>query len=351
MNRNLGISRSNVLVGVVLAVAIAAGVLAVWKADFTARQGSGLGDDYRYERSEFSKTDPKLLLFDELPAAKIATGFKAARGVAVAGDGRICVAGDRSIRLFAPDGQRLAEIPVDGEPRCVAVGGDGRFFVAFKDRVAVYDPSGKAIATWPSEGDRAIFTSVAVAGDDVLVADAGNRIVLRYDTAGKVIGRIGKADPAHGVLGFLIPSPYFDLLVAGDGMLRVVNPGRLRVEAWTLDGERLLSWGKSSMDADGFPGCCNPINIALTGAGEFVAAEKGMTRVKLFDAQGTFLGFVAGAESFPEHNTLWATTDDRGELDLAVDADGRVLVLDSETAEVRVFTRKPDKQTQPEAPK
>ena len=43
-------------------------------------------------------------------------------------------------------------------------------------------------------GQKALLTSIAVSKNNVFVADAGNRIVYRYDTNGNLINRIGKKD-------------------------------------------------------------------------------------------------------------------------------------------------------------
>ena len=56
--------------------------------------------------------------------------------------------------------------------------------VGVGDHVEVYDRSGKRVAVWESLGERAVLSSIAVAEDDVFVADAGNRVVLRYDSDG-----------------------------------------------------------------------------------------------------------------------------------------------------------------------
>ena len=77
-------------------------------------------------------------------------------------------------------------------------------------------------------GEKAVFSSLAVYKDNVFVADAGNRIVYRYDLKGQLINLVGVKDKDNNNPGFVIPSPYFDLAVTSDGLLRVVNPGKHR---------------------------------------------------------------------------------------------------------------------------
>jgi len=213
-----------------------------------------------------------------------------------------------------------------------------------KNHVEVYNDDGKHLATWESLGNDAVLTSIAVSKNDVFVADAGNRIVLRYDTAGKLINRIGKKDKERNIPGFVIPSPHFDLAAGRDGLLRVVNPGRHRIEAYTFDGDLEFFWGKfSNLDVKGFCGCCNPANFAILDDKSFVTCEKGLTRVKIYDAEGTFVGVVAGPEQLIEGGTAricyFPDQCQAGAFDVAVDAAGRIFVLDTIKNVVRIFTK------------
>jgi hypothetical protein len=119
----------------------------------------------------------------------------------------------------------LRETELADEPRCLTVSGDDKIYVGMREHVEVYGGKGKRLAAWASLGKEAVLTSIAAARNDVFVADAGNRVVVRYDTSGKVVNRVGERDEQRNIPGFVIPSPYFDVAVAPDGLLRVVNPG------------------------------------------------------------------------------------------------------------------------------
>jgi hypothetical protein len=179
--------------------------------------------------------------------------------------------------------------------------------------------------------------------DNVFVADAGNRIIVRYDMVGNVVKTIGEKDPERNIPGFVVPSAYFDLAVSGDGLLRAVNPGRLRIEAYTMDGDFEFSWGRSSMDIDGFCGCCNPANIAVLPSGGFVTCEKGLVRVKVYDSEGRFVGVVAGPDQLVEGGEhkicILPEQCQTGGFDVAVDSAGHVFVLDTIKNIVRTFTK------------
>ncbi|MFA5191085.1 MAG: NHL repeat-containing protein [Verrucomicrobiia bacterium] len=301
--------------------------------------GRSLGKEFTYDLSKFYKTDPALIQYDE--SAKIATGFKELRAVATGPEDRVYVAGDLAVRVFSKAGERAGGFELSERPRCLAVAATGNIFVGMKNHVEVFSLSGARQSQWESAGSDALLTAVAVAEKDVFVADAGNRVVLRYDLAGRLLGRIGKKDPEKHILGFIVPSPHLDLSVGADGLLWVVNPGRHRLEAYTFDGEIRNYWGEESLGLKGFCGCCNPIHFARLSDGRFVTSEKGLPRVKVYSAQGDFEGVVAGPELFPKQMENPNATVASGVcMDLAVDSAGRILLADAFSREIRVFTRK-----------
>ena len=128
--------------------------------------------------------------------------------------------------------------------------------------------------------------------------------------------------------------------MAPDGVLRVVNPGLHRIEAWTVDGDRALSWGRGGAAIEGFIGCCNPVHAVVLSDGAVVTSEKGVARVKVYDSDGIFQNVVAGPNELG---------DDGSARDLAVDSKGRVIVLDPATRSVRIYVRKPEAGAAPSA--
>ena len=334
MKKKTGSTATRALLCVlILAELVIAGVV-IWYAGSSSESHPERARRLDYDLSRYRKTDPKLVLYRELAEARIATGMDVPLGVSLDAQGRIYIAGDKAVHIFERNGKSLVQLALDAKPRCLAVGADGRLFVVFRRHVGVYDASGRQLAKWPDAGEKAVFTSIAMTGDRVFVADAGRRVVRLYDRQGMPKGQID---------GFLIPSAYFDVAIAPDGLLRVADTGRHRIMAFTLDREPRGHWGgRRSMAIEDLSGCCNPISFAMTAGGQFVTAEKGLTRVKLYAGDGKFLGVVAGAESFARHDEICAGAGDcnRGGLDVAVDAAGRVLVLDPLTADVRIFVRK-----------
>ena len=306
--------------------------------------------------------DPRLLIYEQ-DGEGIATGFKEPRGLCVDQAGRLLVVGDQGIRVFGLSGpddptspvgldkKFVRQIDLPAQPRCISQADDGKIYVGMTDYVIVMDAAFNTLATWDKLDGKSVITSIAPRAGDIFVADAGRRVVHRYDTSGKLIGTIGRRAGGGGQV-FVVPSPYFDVAVAPDGLLRIAETGRHQVETYTFDGKSVSAWGRPGTGIEDFTGCCNPVNFAILPGGEFVTAEKGLTRVKIYDPDGKFVGVVAGPDSFARHDTICTANSGNcqtGGLDVAVDRQGRVFVMDPYTADVRIFVRKPAATTSPAA--
>jgi len=340
MYKRFGKTDIGTVAGVLIAIAIIVAIVAVVSLDPTGKKGSGLSKEYDYDIEELGKVDTALIKY-EIAADMIPTGFSNSRGIAINED-LIYVAGDGSVRVLDPSGSMKRNIEIGQPAYCLTVDGN-KIYVGLKDRVAIYNIKGKQLARWEGLGASARLTSIAVSKKDIFVADAGNRIVVRYDTEGNIINYIGKKDKDRNIPGFVIPSPYFDIAVASDGLLRVVNPGRHRIEAYTFNGDLELWWGRPSSKIDGFCGCCNPINFAILSDDRFVTCEKGLVRVKVYDAQGVFEGVIAGPEQLIKGRSVLACTNpsecQSGGFDVAVSDNGRVFVLDTIDNNIKIFSR------------
>ena len=309
-------------------VLLLAGILfMVW--DMFFRKPEGSVNPYAFEMNALRAGDTLQAKFTEIQQIK--PGLKGIHGVATDLSDRIYVAGDRGVEIYDKTGKRENAFPVEGSARCIAVGRDGLIFLGMEDHLEIFSREGKRLQSWKSCGADAFITSLALTGDDIFIADAGNKVVYRYDHSGKLQKRIGEKDPQKKIPGFIIPSPFFDVSVAHDGSLWVVNPGRHSFEKYSAGGDLLSSWGKASMAMDGFCGCCNPTHFAFLSDGSFVTSEKAIERVKVYSPNGDFTCIVATPGSFNEGT--------KG-LDLAVDSKDRIVVLDPERGQVRIFIKK-----------
>jgi hypothetical protein len=344
------------LVAAVLVAACIVAIVAVTRMDVAGDGGSGLASSFEYELAKYITVDPELIHYRQ--AAEFAVPLTEVRAIAVGPEDTISVCGDNSVVVLAADGTVIKGregsdpgISLAAPPTCLAVGPSeyahpGRIYVGVGDHVETFSPEGDAIATWENLGEKAVLTSIAVAEEDVFVADAGNRVVWRFNVDGQRRGKIGEPDPRRGIRGFVIPSPYFDVAITHDQLLRVVNPGARRVDAFTFDGDPVLHWGAAGPDIERFFGCCNPISMCLLPDDRFVTAEKGLPRIKVYSIDGDFECVVAGPEQLTPTATKAEETRSTHQMkvfDVAADSLGRVLVLDPNKPSVRVFQLKEEK--------
>jgi len=284
---------------------------------------------YEYDLKSLKEGDTSQIMFAE--TGHLTPRMNATHGIAFNNTDGIFICGENNVEIYESTGKFVTGFAITGTANCLDVNQDGSIFLGMENHVEVFDKTGKQLKIWKTIGNNPVITSIVVTGKDVFVADAGDKVVYHCDLSGNLLNKIGEKDPAKGIAGFVVPSPYFDLKVGRDGGLWVVNPGRHRLEKYDHDGNILSEWGESTMAMEGFCGCCNPSNFAMLPDGSFVTSEKGIERIKVYGADGKFKYVVAGPGSFIEGT--------RG-LDLAVDTKGRILVLDPEKKQVRIFELK-----------
>ncbi len=307
-------------------IAIAAIALAYFYLLGTSRRPEP-GPNLVFDTEPFKQVDHVETRFQE--AARIVPAVESPEALAVGSDGRIYVAGKDAVLVLDGDGDEVKRIAITGTPTCMALAPNGDLVLGIRDYVAIVSKADAMQVDWPPLDGRAHITSLAVNNEDIFVADAGNRVVLRFGRDGLLKAKIGEADPSRDVPGLLVPSPYLDVAFDADGALWVANPGRLGIESYRDNGDLITSWYRPSMKLDGFSGCCNPSHIAFRHDGKLLTCEKGLVRVKVYDAtSGQFEELVAGTALFPKEQAV---------RDLAVDSKDRILVLDSRDDSIRVF--------------
>jgi hypothetical protein len=231
------------------------------------------------------------------------------RRIACGKEGRIYAAANNSVCAYDPQGNLVEELAFSSAPRCVAAAEDDTLFVGLKDHVEVLAAGNRARTVWASPGAKTWLTGITAGANSVFAADAGNRVILRFDRSGKLEATLARKDKEKNIPGLIVPSPYLDVKLGADGLLRVNNPGRHRVEIYTQDGDLETAWGVAAGGIAGFCGCCNPIGLAVLKDGRQVTCEKGFPRVKLFSGEGQFEFLIAGESAFPQNNRAGRTTN------------------------------------------
>jgi hypothetical protein len=266
---------------------------------------------------------------------------KGALRLALGPDDRLHIAaGNQIVRWDTTQGE-LPALDLDAPVRCAAMASDGTLYVGLKDRIDVFNTQGARQPDWPTTGPKTWITGLAVTDKELYIADSGQRLIWRFERSGKLLKSIGAKDTARGVPSIILPSPFLDVRLHPDGLLRINNTGRHRIEAYTIDGDFEHSWGVASAAIHGFCGCCNPIGLAHLPDGRTVTCEKGLPRVKVYKDE-KLESVVVGTEAFAEKMRQHPNPSDytQAGLDAAVDSRGRILILDRMTGEIRTLQAK-----------
>lgn len=297
--------------------------------DFFCNKEGVSTNPYEYSTDKYRKVNPALLCYKEVNSTPV--NVVNPKGVAVDAEDRLYVAGEGSVSIYTRDLGFTASVITGKDARCIAVSQYGKIYLGVDDHVEIWSKEGELIGKLDTIPEGSVITSIALSETSIYVADAGNKLVYRYNSYGRFMNEIGRKDPSKGIRGFIIPSHCFDLLIGRQGELWVVNPGRHSLEAYDEAGNLKSTWERTSMTLEGFCGCCNPSNIAMLSDGSFVTSEKGIERVKIHSPSGDFKCVVAPPGMF-EQGT-------KG-IDLAVDSNDRIYVLDPVKKVVRVFKLK-----------
>jgi hypothetical protein len=308
----------------ILAVVIIAVIVGDYVSD---RPNRSKPNPFAYDVNEFKTVDPALIHYKESKNFRI--GFEEPAAIAIHHD-KIYVTGDNSLKIIDLSGALVNDLNLPGKPQTVEAF-DQNIYVAIDSQIMVYDEDGNLQNEWGPLGENSLITAIAATENEVFVADAGRRKVIRFSKEGEILAEFdGKAE--EGVLhGFIIPSPCFDLDINDVDELWVVNPGLHALENYTFDGNLRAHWKNTGMRPEGFSGCCNPTYFTFLDDGRFVTSEKGLVRIKTYKRSGEFEGVVAAPTKF---------IDEGRAPDVAADSQNNIYALDFDKKVIRVFEPK-----------
>lgn len=310
------------------AILLIVAVIGFMAKDFFFKDNNPQKNPYNYNIDKLKDIPEEQICYSETKIIK--PSLKSISSISIDDDNRIFVAGDKGVEIFNDSLEKVNSLEMAYNINCIYVNNEN-LFLGTGDQIKILNHSGEEVKSWVPVDTGVVLTSIAVKDSSIFLADAGNKIVYQYNLNGTLINTIGRKDTAQGIPGFIIPSPYFDLAIGRENQLWVVNPGRHAFEAYDFDGRLISRWAKTSMQLEGFSGCCNPSNFAMLADGSFVTSEKGIERVKIHTADGKFKCVVAAPNKFEEGT--------KG-IDLAVDNKGRIFVLDPNRNNIRIFEKK-----------
>jgi WD40 repeat protein len=253
-------------------------------------QGLGLGMAY-LAGSRFATAASAPLPYLFKPIQQIPIPTVRVRDITFSPQGELLVTGAQEIYLINHKTTRTFELPSGKtqdrspvQPMSVAVDSEGTVYTATTQEIHQFAPDGKLLSSWGHQGNKtgefSYLTSLAVSENNLFVADAGNRKILRFAVNGDYIDELE---------GFHIPSAYFDVALDARGFLHVTHTSEHRVECYDQNGEKVSEWGQFGGGLENFCGCCNPTNLAVLPNSWLVTGEKGIPRVKVYDPQGKLM--------------------------------------------------------------
>ncbi len=310
--------------GILLLVA----VIVFMARDFFVDDDQPNINPYKYDIQKLREIPDSLVCYKEIN--QIPLHLDRPRGIAIGSNNEIFVAADGKVHIFTNNGDFINGIETGIKAQCVHLAESGDIYLSAGDHVEIWTQNGAQKAVWDARSDSSVITSITTTPAHVFVADAGLKVVHHYKPDGTYVKPIGKKDTAKGIPGFIIPSGYLDVDIGRNGNLWVVNTGRHQFESYDMSGNLVTNWSRTSMQLEGFSGCCNPSHMVLLDDGSYVTAEKGIERVKIHAPNGDFQCVVASPAKFDPGT--------KG-LDLAVDSHGRIIILDPVRNLVRIFEK------------
>lgn len=205
----------------------------------------------------------------------------------------------------------------------LAVFGD-TIYAASREKIILFTLSGDRIEEWGPYDEGAYITSVSVNKEYLAFADAGNLLVFVVNKRGALESIVG-----HPGNQFIIPSPYFDVVLTENDTLVIANTGKRNIEFRTIEGELVRIIGEEGSSFEYFCGCCNPAHFALTPDGNIITAEKGINRIKIIKRSGELVEPVAQPERFRSSIPV----------DLAISSDGLIYAANKYNSTLYVFKK------------
>ena len=268
--------------------------------------------------------------------------IKQATGIAYSPiDGTIFV-GDtvnRKVLVFSPTGAFLREFPVTRSGPSTTSGyirmdfaPSGDLFVvdSADQRVERFSHAGALQATWGAAGSAPGQFSTQVSdialspdGASVYVGDIGNVRVMRFTPSGTYLNQIGSAGSGPGQFGYISPH---DVSVASDGTVLTFDYDR-RIERFTPAGAYLGQLPWRSEDSRG-----SRVGGLEVGPSDRITIVYWNTfRGEQFTSAGGYLGEF-GSAGIGNGNLS-------SPQDLAVQSDGKVLVVEGGNGRISRFTQ------------
>ena len=245
-------------------------------------------------------------------------------------------------------------------PSGIARAADGRLFVAdsFNNRIRVISADGATVSTYAGDGvenfaDGSTSTArfsqpqgIAVAADGRLfVADSFNNRIRVISDDGTTVSTYAGDDAAAFADGSTTSARFATprgVAVAADGRVFVADTDNQRIRVISADGATVSTYaGSGAGFANGSTSTARfaqPRGVAVAADGRVFIADTDNHRIRVISADGATVSTYAGdgVQNFADGSTSTARFD--SPTDLVVTSDGRVFVADTNNNRIRVIS-------------
>lgn len=238
---------------------------------------------------------------------------------------------NQRIQVFDYDGQPVTVFGSGGQgpgqfrfPYGIAADSQGQIYVAdlYNGNISVFTPDGTFLNYFGEKGDFSKPTGLVISGNKLYMTDAGKNQVMVYSLDGKKLLSFGKQGNKEGEL----TSP--NSLAVANGKIYVSDTGNDRVEVFDEQGTFLLQFNGSTA-ASPNPKIINPRGIGVD--------PKGIIYV-VSNLTGKVIGFNMKGELVVSFGSS-GTNDDQFQLPngLTIDDQGRIYVTDAGNGRLAVY--------------
>lgn len=248
------------------------------------------------------------------------------RALAMTNKQDLWLVGFKAIYLFSPSREIVKKIALAFEPIAMTASDNETLFLAsrkqiFKLRLSKKETLIEPLGPFKNSPSKLYITALALSGQTLFVADAGQRLLHAFNIKGQHLWSI------PGEQKFIIPSSTFDVASDGATGVWVTNPGRHQLEHYHQSGKYLSLWRPEKKNK--FLGCCNPIHFVRLADDHFAFMEKGRIRIRVFSPAGQLQKVIADQDQFPLRGDF--------NYDFTADRAGNFFVLDVANKQLRVF--------------